>query len=601
MRYVLILLMGALAGAAGADTDRLDPTAVWQAWSAEAELHIYPDALEPIGVEVKSDGQRVADGSRLQFSDRGLGTLSFHAPFGNFENFIDGKLLLNGKLEISYEGNSIVVEGLELAPDPEDSLRLVLNDRNGARLFTASHVHVYTDIERQQLVMERMDVRMSPELSERLGLSSWSDRFVGELALNASLHIPAGAMTQVRGGGSCADRPKWSTDGNPLDVLLVSINQLSDRGSVVEDGIDMEIITPSARLQNSTDLNTADVPWFRKFTGTFPPHNNDQHPYLVWNLYRVADGRLEHIGVSGVKHAFLTINVGCTLNCGDGGVPGGNGHILWPGCEDVYGVGNNDSPGDLGPRDEINPRTGVFVSRGSFFDQNGDGVQDNSSSAPGENRLKVARSDLQTADADYFFEAWYVIRDDSNIFNSMGYHPTTPSGAGTSWSYGLAPFAQGPAVDEWVAPGGTPGSGEMNVLFSAPQVGHFKVLARAVQLPDDRWRYSYVVMNYDVDHGIDSFAIEAVAGVDTPYFHDPDHDAANDWPLSTAGELRFDAPAGNPLSWGTAYSFGFDSDEPPVARSVRVSFGASGPADVNVDLLGPDTGVLIFEDGFETP
>jgi len=39
----------------------------------------------------------------------------------------------------------------------------------------------------------------------------------------------------------------------------------------------------------------------------FPPHTNDQHPYLVWNFYRLADGRLEQIGVSGAKHAFLTI------------------------------------------------------------------------------------------------------------------------------------------------------------------------------------------------------------------------------------------------------------------------------------------------------
>ncbi|MGB0513430.1 MAG: hypothetical protein ACPGJE_01165, partial [Wenzhouxiangellaceae bacterium] len=591
MRFVLILLLGAFATAAGAEANRLDPTAVWQAWSAEAELHIYPDALEPIGVHVKSNGLRVADGSRLQFTDRGLGTLSFHAPFGNFEGFIGGRLLLEGTLEFSHAGHSVVVDDFELAADPEDSLRLVLNDREGLRLFTASHIHVYTDIERQQLVMERMDVRMSPELTERLGLPRWSDRFVGELALNASLHIPAGALTENR-GDSCTDRPNWSTDGHRLDVLLIAMNQLSDRGSLVENGVDMEIITPSATLKNSPDLGTADVPWFRKFTGNFPPHNNDQHPYLIWNMYRIADGRLEQIGVSGVKHAFLTINVNCLINCGSGGVSGGNGHILWPGCEDVYGVGNNDSPGDLGPRHEINPRTGVFVSRGSFFDQNSDGVQDNSSSGIGENRLKVARSDLQTANADYLFEAWYVIRDDSNIFNTMGYRPTTPSGAGTSWSYGLGTFQQGPAVDEWVGPGGTPESGEMNVLFSAPQVGNFKVLARAVQLPDERWRYSYVVMNYDVDHDIDSFAVEAATSIDTPYFHDPDQDAANDWVLSTSGELRFDAPVGNPLSWGTAYSFGFDSDQPPVARSVRVSFGPTGPADVNLDVLGPDTGIL---------
>ena len=596
---ILFSVLLALSGALSAG-QALDPTAVWQAWSGEAELHVYPESLSPIGIELYADGQLVPDGNRLHLADRGLGTLSFHAPFGNFEGFIDGRLLLKARLEFVHGVNRVMVDGLELVADPTDSLRLLLIDRNGMRLFTASHIHVYTDLERQALVMERMDLRMSAELAEKLGLPEWADRFVGELALDANLHVPPGAVTSVR-GGSCAERPKWSTDGNRLDVSLIAIGQLSDRGSLVESGIDFEVITPSARLKNDPSLDAADVPWFRKFSGVFPPHSNDQHPYLVWNFYRLADGRLEQIGVSGAKHAFLTINIGCAINCGDGGVSGGSGHILWPGCEDVYGVGNNDSPGDVGPRAGINPRTGVFVSTGSFFDPDGNGTQNNSSNAPGENRLKVMRSDLQTPNAQYFFEAWYVIRDDINIFNSMGYHPVTPSGSGTNWDYQLGAFSQGAAVDQWVAPGGTPASGAMNVLFSRPEIGHFKVLARAEQLPNDRWRYSYVVMNYDVDHGIETFTVEANVNVDTPYFHDPDPDASNDWSFSQGAQLRFEAPVGNPLSWGTAYSFGFDSDQPPVARTVAVEFGPSGPSGgVSLDLLGPDTGILIFKDGFES-
>ncbi len=596
------LIFAALLTAAGALQAKpaLDPTEVWQAWSGEAELHVYPESLSPIGIELEFDGRPVPDGSRVRLSDRGLGTLSFHAPYGNFEGFVDGRLLLKGRLEFAHGAERVTVDGLELAADPTDSLRLVLTDRNGMRLFTASHIHVYTDLERQSLVMERMDLRMSAELAEKLDLPEWADRFVGELALQAALHVPPGAVTSVR-GGSCADRPKWSTEGHRLDVSLIAIGQVSDRGSLVENGIDMEILTPSARLRNDPSLDAADVPWFWKFTGVFPPHNNDQHPYLVWNLYRIADGRLEHLGVSGIKHAFLTINVNCALNCGNGGIAGGGGHILWPGCEDVYGVGNNDSPDDVGPRDGINPRTGVFVSTGSFFDPDGNGTQNNSSNGLGENRMKVARSDLQTPNAQYFFEAWYVIRDDVNIFNSMGYHPLTPVGSGISWNYQLGAFSQGAAVDQWAAPGGTPASGAMNVLFNRPEVGHFKVLARAEQLPDERWRYSYVVMNYDVDHGIEAFAVQANATVDTPYFHDPDHDAGNDWSFSSGAELRFEAPSGNPLPWGTAYSFGFDSDQPPVARTVSVEFGPTGPAGgVSLELLGPETGILIFSDGFES-
>jgi len=599
-RFATLLLLAAGLNPASAATPALDPAEVWEAWSASARLHVYPQSLAPVGIELQRAGQRLPDGSRIEFDDLDLGTLAFRAPFGNFEGFVDGRLVLDARLSMRHAGQRVDIEQLTVEPDPDDPIGLHLRDGQGRLLFTARQVHVYTRPEADRLIMERMDVHIAPALARALGLPEWQGRFVGELALQARLFIPAGAETQVR-GDACADRPNWPTDGHEVDVLLTDMGSVQDRGTVNVDGKSFEILTPSSTLANRDDLATADVPWFEKFTGTFPPYGNDQHPYLVWNLYRVAEGRLEQIGVSGIKHAFLTINFNCTLNCGSGGVPGGSGHILWPGCGDVYGVGNNDAPGDLGPRDEVNPRTGVFVSRGSFFDQNSDGAQDNSSSAPGENRMMVERSDLETPDAEYLFESWYVIRDDIEIFNSMGFHPVNPvNTSGDNWSYGLGPFQQGPAVDQWAAPGGSPDSGAMNVLFQDPGIGHFKVLARAEPLPGERWRYSYFVMNYDVERGIEAFAVMADSPVDNAYFHDPDQAGANDWPLAAGNGLRFDAPADNPLPWGVGYSFGFDSDQPPVARQVEVGLGDGAPADVvTLDLLGPDTGIVLFADGFE--
>lgn len=600
-RLIALLLTAAAALTGGpATAEVLDPTEVWQAWSASARLHVYPQSLEPVGIELRHRGRRMPDGSRIEFDDRELGTLTFLAPNGNFEGFLDGRLVLDAGLELSHGANTVEVDQLLVQPDPDDPLALHLLDDQGRLLFTARQVHVYTRPEAERLIMERMDVHIAPTLAKALGLPEWQGRFVGELALQARLFIPAGASTRVR-GGACADRPNWSTEGHELDVMLTDMGSVQDRGTVSVDGKTFEILTPSSSLANRDDLSTADVPWFTKFSGTFPPHGNDQHPYLVWNLYRIADGRLEQIGVSGLKHAFLTINFNCTINCGSGGVSGGNGHILWPGCRDVYGVGNNDAPGDLGPRGGVNPRTGVFVSRGSFFDQNADGNQDNSSSAPGENRMMVERGDLETPDAEYLFESWYVIRDDVDIFNSMGFRPVTPNNpSGDNWTYGLGPFEQGAAVDQWAEPGGTPESGAMNAQFQDSGIGRFKVLARVEALPDERWRYSYFVMNYDVERGIDGFAVLADTPVDNAYFHDPDPDGVNDWPLATDDGLRFNAPAGNPLGWGIGYSFGFDADQPPVAREVEIRLGTDAPTDsVTLDLLGPDRGIVIFADGFE--
>ena len=57
-----------------------------------------------------------------------------------------------------------------------------------------------------------------------------------------------------------------------------------------------------------------------------------------------------------------------------------DGQILWPGCEDTYGYGTNDSNSTLGPREEVNAFFGLWESTGSVFDPDADGDEDHSSS-----------------------------------------------------------------------------------------------------------------------------------------------------------------------------------------------------------------------------
>ncbi|MDP1270723.1 hypothetical protein, partial [Klebsiella pneumoniae] len=89
---------------------------------------------------------------------------------------------------------------------------------------------------------------------------------------------------------------------DPADVMLI---ELTGESRPVNGGGTDRIVIPTARLQNS---GAADVPWYRQFTGTFPPYNNDQHPYLMWNLYQEKDGRFTQIAASALKHAFYTTN-----------------------------------------------------------------------------------------------------------------------------------------------------------------------------------------------------------------------------------------------------------------------------------------------------
>ena len=63
--------------------------------------------------------------------------------------------------------------------------------------------------------------------------------------------------------------------------------------------------------------------------------------------------------------------------------------------------------------------------------------------------MKVAEADLQVPGATYYVEAFYIVRGDSNIFNSMGYRQVAPAKP-SLWTFTNAgPYIQGPAINAW--------------------------------------------------------------------------------------------------------------------------------------------------------
>src|SRR5690606_25353529 len=230
------------------------------------------------------------------------------------------------------------------------------------------------------------------------------------------------------------------------------------------------VITPSARLRNSQHANTSDVPWYRMFseaTSLYPDAGPkiDQHPYLVWNLYRFdPDGHITQIARSGLKHAFATGNEMCS-----GYTP--YGHILGPACSDLYNLTSNDCDRFLGPRSEIIPATGQWGRCGSIQDPDCDGETVPSIpnyfscaaaySSPASDkysyRLLARETDIDPdlhPEARWFMDAWYVVRDDENIENSMGFREITlgwqPSFS--RWTVtATGAYEQGTVIDRWLA------------------------------------------------------------------------------------------------------------------------------------------------------
>lgn len=597
--------------------DQEDPTEVWSTWGGAGAVELRADYLPDFGLDVLVGDTARRSRIETNIQVRDLGSLSVHAPAGNFAAFLDGRLdlvtevvLRHGKREVSLA--QLVATPMLTEDHGHPALRLV--DARGRHLLTVSYLHIRTDAGTGLLTIRNAGVIVTEKLAELLDLPALAGTPLGMLRLDLNLHVPPGANTSgipaaTRGGSACAGRPFWPQDGNPVDVALIgldSVDYKSRSGSLIK-------IAPSATLQNVGFGDAVWVPKFRTLSeltnGSFdyPFNPADQHPFLVWNMYRILDGRIEQIGSSGVKHAFFSVNVNCQ-SCG-------TGYVLWPQCQDTYFSGTNDSNSNQGPRADISPAEALFESTGSFFDPGETGGQTNNSTAF-QNRLVVEESELQVPGATYFFDSWYVVQADVDIFNTMGYRQVTPTPSGSAWVFPAGPFQQGPAVSAWVDPDAT-AAGEDHVVVTVPSEtpnaaypenlprGHLRVLSTVEEVSPGRWRYRYAVMNYDLGDGVDrlELPLPSDANLFDTHFSSPSFDGlvGSPWSVSRSGNsLVFEDPGDNPLNWFSLFNFEMETDAPPQDKGT-MSLGTPGPTGaIEVSTRVPLVTRGRFIDGFES-
>lgn len=610
----------------------------WSIAGGEVGFRFNTPLLNQTGTEYAVEGRR-ADG-RHWLAVRDLGTLDFHAPYGMFEQFAGGSLTLSGALSFTREGRApLQLADLKLIPVPGSSERVDVVDGSGTRWFWTSHAHFEFDAEHSRLSMFNMDLHAAEAFVQWFGDPNFADAIIGQLQIDAPVLTRGEILPD-----SCAN-PNWpgapQIPGGPpyyeADVLLEALGAWQGGGcspactgpSGAATG--MAKFTPSATLRNSNNPNTAEVPWWRKFSGNFPPYGNDQHPFLIWNTYRIdaATGLFVQIGRSGVKHAFLTINTGCAEPCN-------NGNILGKGCGDVYGVGNNDSNSDLGTRVDLFASAGRWGRCGSIWDPDCDGAINNPGITNFQYRNMVPEAELlpRSGGSEWLFDGWYLVRDDVNIYNTMGWRRFNPVFSSNTWTAPtaqLGPFTLGPVINRWVAPN-TVAVNESHEQFKLPE-GNLRIASKATDLGGGRWSYVIAVMNYDYglpqidpaqpndpnlrlfrNLGLSGFELPVGATVENVRFHDGDGNPGNDWTIQQqAGVLRFTAPSGsggaphsNTLDWGTMFTFSFESTRPPVAAGdrpmLRLPSADGGPDQVlSVRVVAPaavDPDVLL-RDGFE--
>lgn len=537
----------------------------------------------------------------------------------------EGHFAVDGPWAFVLDGRRHALAPVHLAVVGDHGDAFVLRDAEGRDWLRFDHAHPQPRQSGTVAKWRHFDVRVGAALARRLGDARLAGVPLGSAALRAELAATAKAVA------SCV-APNFPSVGNfQVDVALTAI----DTADAVCNGncngagaaAGRVKLTPSAKLQG---VGSADVPWYRMFTTSphaYPYPGNDQHPFLVWSVYRIdGDGRIAQLARSGVKHAFFSSN---EFPGGGGGCGCGPANVLWSGCTDTYGWSTNDSSAWLSARREIVPARGQWGRCGSLRDADCNGSDDGPFIPGFDLRAVVAEAELVPAlhpGAQWFLEAWYVVRDDVDVDNSFGHRRITPRwvGATSKWMLDFSttpggpqlPFASGPVVDAWVARGATSPTAMSRDASDAH--GRLRLAVRTTDLGGGRWRYDYALMNIDhtraevqgsepnlrvlANDGPIAFLVPlspfASAAAES---HDGDLDIGNDWGTARdAFDLQWTAPSGGSMPWGALYRFSLVANLPPAIGQARIQPGGSGaPVPLTVETLVPDAGAILFADGLE--
>lgn len=324
-----------------------------------------------------------------------------------------------------------------------------------------------------------------------------------------------------------------------------------------------------------------------------------RHPFIAQALYRLSGGRLEQIGVSGIKHGYFVASAqGCD------GTPCNSppGHTLSENCTDTYGALLNAGQNDMGPRYEINPWTGNWNAATSH-------VSTSHTHGTLTHMLRVLDNDLQDTvpgGTEFIVEAYYVHYQNPDALTAAAWAPASVRGAaGGVWSFevdGVNIPTSGFAISAWSGATVQEFATRLPAVKGISADGRGLIAAKVTPIDGGRYRYEYAVLNVDMDRRLRSFRVPVPAGVriSDAYFHAPrmpderegkiDGIPISDKPwamVSERGSLYWSS-RGNSIPWGVMFNFGFTADRAAAQGAVAMEFAkVGGPASVEAKVQVP--------------
>ena len=579
----------------------------WVVSGGSTTFNFDPHVLAKFGLYVQGhdhgSAHRHDDADSVTLSIDSASHLTFSVVDGSLKRIDRGGIIHSGVLPLGLDGSEFNLDALMLAPADNEPLTTVWsldpahNGVSGGLVMEGAKVGF--DATTRSLIIHSPALRLSRELAEFMGDAGLADVTIGSVTVHALAEWVGGA--EPEGDDlSPGDEPLplGGTIGPDMTFCqLFGLGQFGRSGDIV--GL--------SEGTTSWNIGDEDLIWLN-----IP---DEEHPFIVMNLYRLMNDRIEQIGQSHIKHGFFALG---NHQCGGPPCsyePGhGTGNWLGTGCTDTYGPGLNASQGGLGPRYEVNPWTGAWFYPGSHM-QGGHGHDGEI-----DHRLQVHDSDLNAPEnpgATYYAEGYYVMLDDVEAMNNASWKPVTPSGSpGGNWFFSMTSSGtlpeEGFAIDAWAGAQQTILAQEVPVTEFVSPDGRCKLAAKATDLGGGQWHYDYALLNIDMDRQVGSFRIPISpdSAISNIGFHAVEHhgEAVNTadadavaidnmpWKVTVFEDSIVWSTETNPLRWGTMYNFRFDVDAAPVSTAVTLDMFRPGtPGTVSGTTIGPDVDKGDFE------
>lgn len=593
----------------------------WSAVGGTTTFYFQPDVLAERGLVLEVNGESVTGlvVAKFQFNIASDSTVSFTEVGGYFGDFSGGEMRHIEDLILRSEaGESIVLDSFAFSiangSDPSD-FKPVFEDKLTKQPFLeASTAKAGFDRMAGLFQMETGDIYITPQLAAKLGNASLAGVTIGAVMLQADLVWTGGSPPAQMDEEFPEDdaAPRGGNNGTvcpqPVgpDVILGDISDIGNYGvSEMPPGSGNWIVAFSVGT-TSCNIGNALLKWIS---------STPEHPVIAQNFYRLMTmpngaTRFEQIGQSWLKHGFTALSQNlCGCGCS-----GGGGSTLGIGCSDPYGASLNGSQSNLGPRWQVDARTGVFP----FPYQNG--VQE-PGGANAWKRLQVKSTDLAPTNAVYFSEGHYVTQDDhqaGNASNNASYRRLTITpGSGNNYTASNAAGSQTireqPAIRAWKA--AVPSVVETDIRISPtagephPNADDLMILAANVkEVAPGQWNYEYALMNLHSHRGARSFTVpvpQAAQLSDVEFrnvrYHSGDGQGgttrSNDpWTWSHVDSLLtwqtepFNVNQNaNALCWGVLFNFRFTCNIPPASEQGELAIGLfrPGPPNAAISSVNP--------------